>query len=139
MSVLRRPEFLKPLQQIAPQAKNFETPPGKLGKFWDFRSPCARSARKILGVFALENSVFNEFWVCLLQKNETPPGQIDEFLIILKPLQRELGNCVFKGVSFTRYFNPLRPGHPRVPAAACMRGHTSQFQVIWGKSSFIFE
>ena len=71
--------------------KFFETPPGKLGKFLDFRSPCARSARTFLGVFSLENSVFNEFWVCLLQKFETPLGQIGEFLRIFETPPTQIG------------------------------------------------
>ena len=83
--------FKTPPTQIAPQAKNFETPPGELGKFGVFRSPRARSARKILGVFALENSVFNEIWVCLLQNFETPPGQIGEFLRIFETPPTQIG------------------------------------------------
>ena len=83
--------FKTPPTQIAPQAKIFETPPGELGKFGGFRSPRARSARKILGVFALENSVFNEIWVCLLQNFETPPGQIGEFLRIFETPPTQIG------------------------------------------------
>ena len=83
--------FKTPPTQIAPQAKNFETPPGELGKFGGFRSARARSARKILGVFALENSVFNEIWVCLLQNFETPPGQIGEFLRIFETPPTQIG------------------------------------------------
>ena len=83
--------FKTPPTQIAPQAKFFETRPGELGKFGGFRSPRARSARKILGLFALENSVFNEIWVCLLQNFETPPGQIGEFLRIFETPPTQIG------------------------------------------------
>ena len=52
----------------------------------------AREARGIfLGVFALENSVFNEIWVCLLQNFETPPGQIGEFLRIFETPPTQIG------------------------------------------------
>ena len=44
-----------------------------------------------MGVFALENSVFNEIWVCLLQNFETPPGQIGEFLRIFETPPTQIG------------------------------------------------
>ena len=83
--------FKTPPTQIAPQAKIFETPPGKLGKFLNFRSPRARSARKILRVFALENSVLTKFGHVCSRIFETPLGQIDEFLRIFETPPTQIG------------------------------------------------
>ena len=44
-----------------------------------------------MGVVALENSVFNEIWVCCSRIFETPLGQIDEFLRIFETPPTQIG------------------------------------------------